>query len=254
MHFISFLVDLQTSKYPFDFNWPLVDTYLNCIIRNNFVIESIFLFSQEKEPLVCPPPTQGPPPTVKRLGLFSLLGISIVLTMVCLKKMKTWYFYFKNCSDLLWEQIVRVIVKKNRGWKPRILQKKLRSQGKVGTIVETEYFLTCYLRFLQIEYLWTIKVPIVANNWDMETYRNKLEKIWFVIVICVLYLNYLLFIFVFFFYRYFVKLQNKFQITPCNILTIHIFQFLKLVLLCCVSWSNWWRFSSVQNVSFWSRV
>jgi len=38
--------------------------------------------TQEKEPLVCPPPTQGPPPTVKRLGLFSLLGISIVLTMV----------------------------------------------------------------------------------------------------------------------------------------------------------------------------
>ena len=41
--------------------------------------------TQEKEPLICPPPTQGPPPTVKRLGLFSLLGISIVLTMVCLK-------------------------------------------------------------------------------------------------------------------------------------------------------------------------
>ena len=64
--------------------------YLNCIIRNNCVINSIFLFSQEKEPLVCPPPTQGPPPTVKRLGLFSLLGISIVLTMVCLKNEKIY--------------------------------------------------------------------------------------------------------------------------------------------------------------------
>jgi len=36
--------------------------------------------TQEKEPLVCP--TTTPPATVKRLGLFSLLGISIVLTMI----------------------------------------------------------------------------------------------------------------------------------------------------------------------------
>ena len=34
----------------------------------------------------------------------------------------------------------------------------------------------CYLRFLQIEYIRTIEVPIETNNWDVETYRNKLKK------------------------------------------------------------------------------
>ena len=29
---------------------------------------------------------------------------------------------------------------------------------------------------LQIEYNGTIKIPIGTNNWDVETYRNKLEK------------------------------------------------------------------------------
>ena len=37
--------------------------------------------------------------------------------------------------------------------------------------------LTCYWRFLQIEYIGTIKVPIGTNTWDVETYRNKLEKV-----------------------------------------------------------------------------
>ena len=34
----------------------------------------------------------------------------------------------------------------------------------------------CYWRFLQIEYIGTTKVPIVTNNWNVWTYRNKLEN------------------------------------------------------------------------------
>jgi len=38
--------------------------------------------THEKEPLVCPSQTQSPPTAVKRLETFSLVGISIVLTMI----------------------------------------------------------------------------------------------------------------------------------------------------------------------------
>ena len=55
----------------------------------------------------------------------------------------------------------------------------LFEEWNVWTIFETEYFLTCYLRFLQIEYIKTIEVPIETNNWDVEANSNKLEKIIF---------------------------------------------------------------------------
>ena len=35
-------------------------------------------------------------------------------------------------------------------------------------------FLAFYWRFLQIEYIRTIKVPIGTNDWNVETYRSKL--------------------------------------------------------------------------------
>ena len=33
----------------------------------------------------------------------------------------------------------------------------------------------CWM-FLQTKYIGTIKVPIGTNNWDVDTYRNKLEN------------------------------------------------------------------------------
>ena len=44
-------------------------------------------------------------------------------------------------------------------------------------------FLACYC---QNKYIGTIKMPIGTNNWDVETYRNKLEKKW---IICLFLRN-----------------------------------------------------------------
>ena len=43
------------------------------------------------------------------------------------------------------------------------------------TIFETEYFLNLLLMVLNR--FNAMKMLIVSNNWDVETYRNKLEKI-----------------------------------------------------------------------------
>ena len=43
-------------------------------------------------------------------------------------------------------------------------------------------FLTSYLRFLQIEYIGTFKVPIGTNNWVVETYR-KVRNIQFFVTL-----------------------------------------------------------------------
>ena len=43
--------------------------------------------------------------------------------------------------------------------------------------LKQKYFLTFSWRFLQLEYIGTIKVPIGTNHWDVETNRNKLENI-----------------------------------------------------------------------------
>ena len=40
----------------------------------------------------------------------------------------------------------------------------------------SEYFLHLLMEVSLIKYIGTIKMPIGKNNWEGETYRNKLEK------------------------------------------------------------------------------
>ena len=42
-------------------------------------------------------------------------------------------------------------------------------------LLKQNTFLTCYWRFLEIEYIWTIKIPIGANDRGVEKYRNKIK-------------------------------------------------------------------------------
>ena len=45
------------------------------------------------------------------------------------------------------------------------------------TISETDYFLACYWRILRSNmYIGKTKMPMGINNWDIEIYRNQLEK------------------------------------------------------------------------------
>ena len=51
----------------------------------------------------------------------------------------------------------------------------VKGQNNLWNRIHT--LLTCYLSFLQNEYIGTIKQPIRTNNWEVETYRNKFEMV-----------------------------------------------------------------------------
>ena len=69
----------------------------------------------------------------------------------------------KNCfSD--WRKVLRI-----QGWRSRIY----KNIQITRTIFET--LLTCYWRFLL--FIETIEITIGTNNWDVETYRKKLENL-----------------------------------------------------------------------------
>ena len=72
------------------------------------------------------------------------------------ERLQKWHFFVKLFSNRWWEKIVLVKKCQNNFWK-RIL------------------FL--HVNGAQIWYIEAIKKPIETNNWDVETYRNKLEKI-----------------------------------------------------------------------------
>ena len=111
---------------------------------------------------------------------------------------------FENCSNLLWEKNALVIEKnfckfdyQGRYFIPTVKSQrnkicaflKLRYCEKatklLSNIKTSRRFLwpfqkTWYLLFnggfIQIYYIGPIKMPIITNNWDIETYRKKLEK------------------------------------------------------------------------------
>ena len=50
----------------------------------------------------------------------------------------------------------------------------MSNSEKSAQFLKQNTFLACYS---QNKYIGTIKMQIGTNNWDVETYRNKLENI-----------------------------------------------------------------------------
>ena len=99
-------------------------------------------------------------------------------------------FCYQNCSDLLWEKIVLVIEKnfwkfKAEGWVFANFLRSLKNyfnSERLEQLFETEYFLSCYWRFLRFNTLaqqacGTIKMPIGANNLDVEKLQEQVANI-----------------------------------------------------------------------------
>ena len=56
-----------------------------------------------------------------------------------------------------------------------LLLEKFGAKGRefAKCLVQNTFF---HLEFSQIKYFGTINMPTETNNWDLETYRNKLEN------------------------------------------------------------------------------
>ena len=96
-------------------------------------------------------------------------------------KIRKWDFVLKivliycekKCSSDQ-EKLLRIW-----GWRPRVLRSLEQRIWTANSqnVFDTESFLACYLCCSDlIQCSGTIKMPIRTNNWDVETYMNKLEK------------------------------------------------------------------------------